>query len=57
MRLYLEKNPSQKRAGVVAQGICLEFKFQYHKKKQRMKPILSHCFQQKGAKHMNNKII
>jgi hypothetical protein len=27
------KNPSQKRAGAVAQGVGLEFKSQYHKKK------------------------
>jgi hypothetical protein len=31
---YLEKNPSQKRAGGVAQGIGPEFKPQYQKKKK-----------------------
>jgi hypothetical protein len=29
------KNPSQKRAGGVAQGVGPEFKPQYHKKKKR----------------------
>jgi hypothetical protein len=29
-----QKNPSQKRAGRVAQGVCPEFKPQYHKKKK-----------------------
>jgi hypothetical protein len=33
VRPYLEKNPSQKRAGGVAQGEALEFKPQYHKKR------------------------
>jgi hypothetical protein len=33
MRPYLEKNPSQKRAGGMAQGVVPEFKPQYHKKK------------------------
>jgi hypothetical protein len=32
MRPYLKKNPSQKRAGGVAQGKGLEFKPQYCKK-------------------------
>jgi hypothetical protein len=32
LRPYLEKNPSQKRAGGVAQGVDSEFKSQYHKK-------------------------
>jgi hypothetical protein len=35
MRSYLEKNPSQKTAGGVAQGEGLEFKPQYHKKKKK----------------------
>jgi hypothetical protein len=30
MRTYLEKNPSQKRAGGVTQGVDPEFKLQYH---------------------------
>jgi hypothetical protein len=30
MRPYLEKNPSQKRAGAVAEGVGPEFKPQYH---------------------------
>jgi hypothetical protein len=34
VRLYLEKNPSQKRAGRVAQGEGPEFKSQYWKKKK-----------------------
>jgi hypothetical protein len=35
MRPYLKKNPSQKRAGGVAQGAGPEFhKPQYHKKKK-----------------------
>jgi hypothetical protein len=29
-----QKNPSQKRVGGVAQGVGLEFKPQYHKRKQ-----------------------
>jgi hypothetical protein len=33
MRLYLEKNPSQKGAGGVAQSVGPEFNPQYHKKK------------------------
>jgi hypothetical protein len=32
MRPYLKKKPSQKRAGGVAEGVCPEFKPQYHKK-------------------------
>jgi hypothetical protein len=32
-----EKNPSQKRAGVVAQGVGPEFKPQYSKKKKKKK--------------------
>jgi hypothetical protein len=32
-----EKNPSQKRAGGVAQGAGPEFKSQYHKKKKKEK--------------------
>jgi hypothetical protein len=45
VRLYLEKNPSQKRAGGVAQGEGPEFKLQYHKKQtnknkqKNIKPI------------------
>jgi hypothetical protein len=35
MRPYLETNPSQKRAGGVAQGVDLEFKPQYQKKKKK----------------------
>jgi hypothetical protein len=35
MRPYLEKNPSQKRAGGVAQGVGPEFKSQYCKKKKK----------------------
>jgi hypothetical protein len=34
MRTYLEKNPSQKRAGRMAQGVGPEFKPQYCKKKK-----------------------
>jgi hypothetical protein len=34
MRPDLEKNPSQKRVGGVAQGVGPEFKPQYHKKKK-----------------------
>jgi hypothetical protein len=30
------KNPSQKRAGGVAQGVGYEFKPQYHKKKKKL---------------------
>jgi hypothetical protein len=30
-----QKNPSRKRAGVVAQGVCPEFKSQYCKKKKK----------------------
>jgi hypothetical protein len=37
VRPYLEKNPSQKRAGGVAQGAGPEFKPQYHKKKKKKK--------------------
>jgi hypothetical protein len=37
MRPYLEKNPSQKRAGGVAQGVDPEFKPQCHKNKQTNK--------------------
>jgi hypothetical protein len=35
MRPYLEKNPSQKRAGGVAQGVGPEFKPQYCQEKQK----------------------
>jgi hypothetical protein len=35
---YLEKNPSQKRAGGVAQGVGPEFKPQYSKNKNKTKP-------------------
>jgi hypothetical protein len=34
-----EINPSQKRAGGVAQGAGPEFKSQYHKKKKRKKKL------------------
>jgi hypothetical protein len=34
VRPYLKKNPSQKRAGGVAQGVGPEFKPQYCKKKK-----------------------
>jgi hypothetical protein len=37
MRSYPEKNPSQKRAGGVAQGVGLEFKPWYQKKKKKKK--------------------
>jgi hypothetical protein len=37
-RPYLEKNPSQKRAGGVAQGVGPEFKPQYWKKKTKKIP-------------------
>jgi hypothetical protein len=37
MRPYLQKNPSQKRAGGVAQGVGLKFKPQHHKKKKKSK--------------------
>jgi hypothetical protein len=36
---YLEKNPLQKRAGGVAQGVGLEFKPQYCKKKKVVQPL------------------
>jgi hypothetical protein len=35
MRPYLEKNPSQKRASGVAQGVDPEFKPQYCQKKKK----------------------
>jgi hypothetical protein len=35
MRPYLKKNPSQKRAAGVAQGVGPEFKLQYRKKKKK----------------------
>jgi hypothetical protein len=35
MRPYLDKNPSQKRAGGVAQGVGPEFKPQYCKKRKK----------------------
>jgi hypothetical protein len=34
-RAYLEKNPSQKSVGGVAQGVCPEFKPQYCKKRKK----------------------
>jgi hypothetical protein len=34
MRLYLEKNPSQNRAGGVTQGVGPEFKPKYHTQKK-----------------------
>jgi hypothetical protein len=39
----LKKNPSQKRAGTVAQGIGPEFKLQYCKKKKRKKKNVNLC--------------
>jgi hypothetical protein len=47
VRSYLEKNPSQKRAGGVAQTVGHEFKPQYHqkrKRKKRTKTISLFCF-------------
>jgi hypothetical protein len=35
MRTYLKENPSQKRAGGMAQGVGPEFKPQYWKKKKK----------------------
>jgi hypothetical protein len=35
MRPYLEKNPTQKRAGGMAQGVGSEFKPQYCKKERK----------------------
>jgi hypothetical protein len=35
LRDPFSKNPSQKRAGGVAQGVSLEFKPQYHKNKEK----------------------
>jgi hypothetical protein len=32
---YVEKNPSQKKARVMAQGVGLQFKSQYHKKEKK----------------------
>jgi hypothetical protein len=37
VRLYLEKNQSQKRVGGVAQGEGPQFKAQYHRNKQTNK--------------------
>jgi hypothetical protein len=34
LKPYLEKNPSQKKTGGVAQSVDPEFKSQYHKKKK-----------------------
>jgi hypothetical protein len=39
MRPYLYKNPSQKRAGRVVQGIGPEFKHQYCKKKKKKRKV------------------
>jgi hypothetical protein len=39
LKPYLEKNPLQKRAGGVAQGVGTEFKPQYHHKKKKKKKI------------------
>jgi hypothetical protein len=39
MRPYLEKNPSQKIAGGVIQGVDLEVKPQYYKKKSIAKSL------------------
>jgi hypothetical protein len=36
VRPYLEKNPSEKKAGGVVQGVDAEFKPQYSKKKQKI---------------------
>jgi hypothetical protein len=45
-----KKNPSQKRAGVVAQGVDPEFKPQYHKKKKKKKPKdLAFCLRLPGT--------
>jgi hypothetical protein len=64
MRSYLKKNPSQKRAGGVAQGKGPEFKTQYQKKKKKWRQrrqtfllllvnlwtqIRSQCFLEKAA--------
>jgi hypothetical protein len=43
----ISKNPSQKRAGGVVQGVIPEFKLQYHKKKKKNEP--QNC---KGKKQM-----
>jgi hypothetical protein len=40
MRPLSQKNPSQKRAGGVAQVVDLEFKPQYRKKKKKSLPEL-----------------
>jgi hypothetical protein len=37
VRPYLEKKPSQKRAGGMAQGVGPEFKPKHHKKKKKKK--------------------
>jgi hypothetical protein len=37
----LEKTPSQKRAGGVANGVSPEFKFQYYKRKTQPENILN----------------
>jgi hypothetical protein len=37
VKSYLEKNPSQERAGGVVQSVAPEFKCQYHKKKKEKK--------------------
>jgi hypothetical protein len=39
MRPYLERNPSQKRAGGVAQSEGHEFKLQYYQKKKRLRML------------------
>jgi hypothetical protein len=41
VRPYLKKNPSQKRAGGVVQGVDPEFKPQYYKKKKKRKKEIS----------------
>jgi hypothetical protein len=54
MRPYLEKNPSQKRAGGVALGVGPQFKSQHHKKiegekgKWRNKRLRKLVFEQNG---------
>jgi hypothetical protein len=44
-----QKNPSQKRAGEVAQGIGSEFKFQHHKNKQKKILRNLHHFQRQST--------
>jgi hypothetical protein len=44
LRDSILKNPSQKRAGGMAQGVGPEFKSQYHKKKKRLNLHLKNCY-------------